>query len=266
MLINSGASNLVPGDTNGTFDVFVHDRDTATTTRVSVASDGTEANGTSDGLAISDDGRFVAFQSGATNLVPGGSGQNIYVRDRNTGTTTRISVAPGGSGPDATVDEPSISADGRFVLYRSYATNLAAGGAGTARGDGSVAECQVEHGAGVHARRLDRDLQPSGDGVEAGQRPGRDVDMAGEVHARQAVCGPPNVEPRQTDLGVGDREPAGTEGHGAVGFAAVAVDQVAVVAALARVERTVAAGVDAVVHNELPGVLSFRRRSLGSSC
>jgi len=131
VLFNSGASNLVPGDTNGTFDVFVHDRDTATTTRVSVASDGTEANGTSDGLAISDDGRFVAFQSGATNLVPGGSGQNIYVRDRNTGTTTRISVAPGGSGPDATVDEPSISADGRFVLYRSYATNLAAGGAGT---------------------------------------------------------------------------------------------------------------------------------------
>ncbi len=73
MTYGSAASNLVPGDTNGAADIFVFDRQTGTTTRVSVASDGTEGNGFSLGLdpAISADGRFVAYSSDASNLVPG---------------------------------------------------------------------------------------------------------------------------------------------------------------------------------------------------
>src|SRR5690606_34876240 len=65
----SQSSNLVSGDTNGTYDTFVHDKETKTTTRVSVASDGTQANSSSDEVSISDDGRYVAFYSYATNLV-----------------------------------------------------------------------------------------------------------------------------------------------------------------------------------------------------
>lgn len=80
----SGANTLVPGDTNGNADIFVHDRQTGQTTRVSVASDGTQENGGSEELSISADGRSVAFDSGATNLVPGdtNSSADIFVHDR----------------------------------------------------------------------------------------------------------------------------------------------------------------------------------------
>jgi Tol biopolymer transport system component len=67
----SYASNLVPGDTNDSWDVFVHDRLTGQTTRVSVASDGTQGNGSSWWPSISAEGRYVAFMSDALNLVPG---------------------------------------------------------------------------------------------------------------------------------------------------------------------------------------------------
>jgi hypothetical protein len=66
----SGANNLVPDDTNGAFDVFVHDQHKVQTNRVSVASDGTEGNGWSWFPSISADGRYVAFKSWASNLVP----------------------------------------------------------------------------------------------------------------------------------------------------------------------------------------------------
>ncbi|UCB46685.1 MAG: PD40 domain-containing protein, partial [Spirochaetota bacterium] len=65
----SAATNLVPGDTNGAEDVFIHDTQTGTTTRVSVDSEGTEGDGDSCELSISADGRYVAFESRATNLV-----------------------------------------------------------------------------------------------------------------------------------------------------------------------------------------------------
>jgi Tol biopolymer transport system component len=130
----SSASNLVAGDSNGEVDVFVHDRQTGQTTRASVASDGTQANGASSGPAISADGRLVAFSSEASNLVPHdtngrrspGRGEDVFVHDRQTGQTTRASVASGpglqqGNGPSLA---PSISADGRFVAFSSGATNL----------------------------------------------------------------------------------------------------------------------------------------------
>ncbi len=126
---DSDATDLVSGDTNGTTDVFVHDRQTGTTERVSVATGGTEANSTSDTPAISADGRFVAFRSFADNLVSGDTNADtdIFVHDRQTGTTERVSVATGGTEANSTSDTPAISADGRFVTFYSNATDLVGG-------------------------------------------------------------------------------------------------------------------------------------------
>jgi len=125
----SVASNLVAGDTNGKFDVFVHDRDTGATTRISVATDGTQANNYSFSAAISADGRYVAFTSDASNLVAGDTNDtsNVFVHDRDTGATTRISVASDGTQANNAGVGPSISADGRYVAFFSMASNLVAG-------------------------------------------------------------------------------------------------------------------------------------------
>lgn len=124
-----GASNLVPGDTNGKFDVFVHSRVTGQTTRVSVNSSGVQGDGDSGTCAISADGRYVAFESAATNLVPGdtlGFG-DVFVRDRQTGQTTRVSVDSSGVQGFADSGGSWISADGRHVGFWSKASNLVAG-------------------------------------------------------------------------------------------------------------------------------------------
>jgi Tol biopolymer transport system component len=125
----SDASNLVPGDTNGEADVFVHNRTTGTTSRVSVRSDGDQANGFSYGPSISSDGRYVAFHAFATNLVSGdtnGAG-DVFVHDRTTGTTSRVSVGSNGEQVNGNSFYPSISADGRSVAFVSYASNLVPG-------------------------------------------------------------------------------------------------------------------------------------------
>jgi Tol biopolymer transport system component len=125
----SAASNLVPGDTNGIADAFVRDLDTGITQRISVASDGTQANGPSSAEAISADGRFVAFSGDASNLVAGDSNQktDVFVRDRQTGVTERVSVASDGTEANADCWAESISADGRFVTFASDASNLVSG-------------------------------------------------------------------------------------------------------------------------------------------
>jgi PKD repeat protein len=125
----SSASNLVAGDTNGEVDVFVHDRQTGETERVSVASDGTEGNCLSDIPSISSDGRYVAFQSCASNLVPDDTNMagDVFVHDRQTGQTERVSVANDGSQANGGSGKPSISADGRYVAFVSCAPNLVAG-------------------------------------------------------------------------------------------------------------------------------------------
>ncbi len=129
----SGATNLVSGDTNDHWDVFVHDRQTGQTTRVSVASDGTEGNGFSGLPSISDDGRYVAFYSHADNLVSSdtNSKTDVFVHDRETGQTTRVSVASDGSQGASTYVwgalDPSISADGRYVAFYSFFNNLVSG-------------------------------------------------------------------------------------------------------------------------------------------
>ena len=126
----SSATDLVPDDTNGTVDVFVHDRDTGATSRASVDSSGGQANGPSGGAAISADGRFIAFSSAATNLAPGDSnGQpDVFVLDRVSGALLHASVDSAGNPANGPSGEPTLSADGRFVAFASFATNLVAGG------------------------------------------------------------------------------------------------------------------------------------------
>ncbi|WP_125730857.1 beta strand repeat-containing protein [Microcystis viridis] len=127
----SEANNLVSNDTNSADDIFVHDRQTGQTTRVSVASNGAQTDSfrDSDSPVISGDGRFVAFVSRATNLVPSdtNSADDIFVHDRQTGQTTRVSVASNGTQANGDNATPSISADGRYVVFASSATNLVAG-------------------------------------------------------------------------------------------------------------------------------------------
>jgi Tol biopolymer transport system component len=128
----SSASNLVAGDTNGTTDVFVFDTLTATTTRVSVASGGIQANGASNQCALSSDGHYVAFNSLASNLVAGDTNLRVdtFVHDLVANTTERVSVSTAGAqGNNVTLvtDTPAISADGRYVAFQSAATNLVAG-------------------------------------------------------------------------------------------------------------------------------------------
>ena len=123
---NSEATNLVDGDTNGLSDVFVHDRQIGLTERVSLDSNDAQANAGSFNPAISADGRFVAFSSSATNLVSAdtNSHSDIFVRDRQTGVTTRISVNSSGVEADRGGRDASISRDGRYVTFSSDATNL----------------------------------------------------------------------------------------------------------------------------------------------
>jgi len=124
----SSATNLVNGDTNGYDDVFLHDTQTGETTRVSVSTGGTEGNGLSHSPSISFDGRYVAFQSLATNLVANGhSGSEVFLRDTVNNTTILLSVAEDGAPGDGGSENPSISADGRYVVFQSGATNLVAG-------------------------------------------------------------------------------------------------------------------------------------------
>jgi Tol biopolymer transport system component len=126
---DSFASNLVAGDTNGERDVFVHDRQTRRTTRVSVATSGIQANGMSGDPAISRDGRYVAFLSYASNLVPGDTNNtaDVFVHDRQTRRTTRVSVGSGGAPGNGWSGRQAISSDGRYVAFQSDASNLVAG-------------------------------------------------------------------------------------------------------------------------------------------
>ncbi len=125
----SGASNLVPNDTNGAMDVFLHDRETGVTERVSVDSTGQEANGSNVHTIISADGRYVAFYSTATNLVPGDTNgtTDVFVHDRVTGITERVSVDSSGQEANGGSGGPSISSDGRYVAFGSAASNLVPG-------------------------------------------------------------------------------------------------------------------------------------------
>jgi putative cell wall-binding protein/Tol biopolymer transport system component len=125
----SDAWNLVPGDTNGAFDVFRKDTVTGQTIRVSTASNGAQAGSDGFGLAISANGRYVAFTSEVSGLVPGDTNgvTDVFVKDTQTGATTRVSTASNGGQATDWSSSPVISADGRHVALVSAATNLVPG-------------------------------------------------------------------------------------------------------------------------------------------
>lgn len=125
----SDASNLVPNDTNGINDIFVHEFPGRTTTRVSVSTGGIQANGQSFDPHVSADGRFVVFESDATNLVASDTNgvRDIFLHDRQTGTTSRVSTDSGGTQANGQSNAAFISGDGNFVIFSSDATDLVAG-------------------------------------------------------------------------------------------------------------------------------------------
>jgi len=134
----SDASNLVANDTNGNMDVFVRDMQTLTTIRASASYSGGSGNGRSSlssfvdtiGQCISADGRYIVFMSDSTNLLPEDmdiGGPNIFIRDQETNTTSLVSISPGGAQANGFSEDPAISLDGRYVAFKSAATNLVPG-------------------------------------------------------------------------------------------------------------------------------------------
>jgi Tol biopolymer transport system component len=130
------SSNMVPGDTNGLADIFVHDLVTRTTERVSLGNDGQEPNGYSSTWpgCLSDDGRYVVFTSRSRNLVEGDTNNlpDVFVRDRLLHTTRRVSVASDGRQSESgeismRARVAVISANGRYVAFHSIASDLVDG-------------------------------------------------------------------------------------------------------------------------------------------
>jgi Tol biopolymer transport system component len=121
----SSSQNLVP-EPIGNAQVFVHDRTTGTNTLVSVATDGTAAEGGASAAAISSDGRHVVFASDSPDLVPDddNTSSDVFMRDLETATTSLMSVTSAGAPADSWSTHPSVSATGRYVVFSSGATNL----------------------------------------------------------------------------------------------------------------------------------------------
>ena len=129
LVYSSHASNLVAGDSNGQTDVFLHDRKTGVTELVSVASSGGQGDGASSNASVTGDGRYVVFQSEASNLVPDDTNgaTDVFVRDREQGLTTRVSLSSTGVQATAPSMAPDVSQDGRLVAFTSKAGDLVAG-------------------------------------------------------------------------------------------------------------------------------------------
>jgi Tol biopolymer transport system component len=151
--------NLAAGDTNLAGDVFTHDLATGATARVSVSSSGAQATGWSVRPSLSDDGLLVAFESTAPDLVGGDGnvGQDVFVRDTSSGTTTRVSVGSGGSEAEPGSASPRISGDGAVVVFVSDATDLVSGDTN------GVPDVFVHDRAGVATARASRAV----DGTQA---------------------------------------------------------------------------------------------------
>lgn len=140
VVYQSRAGDLVAGDGNGVGDVFIYDHNTGSTRMVSVSSAGAIGNGESKNAVVSADGRYVVFESLATNLVTGDtSGSDVFLRDLVLGTTTLLSRNASGQLGNGASRNAAISADGRYVAFESDASNLVAGD-GNAKSDVFVYE------------------------------------------------------------------------------------------------------------------------------
>jgi hypothetical protein len=130
VVFSSLATNLITGDTNNHPDVFIHDRQSGSTSLVSASAAGTIGNHFSNRPDVSQDGRFVVFETSASNLatgiLPSGVGQQIVVKDMQTGVVKAVS-ANGGVQGNGVSDWPTISCDGSVVTYHSQASNLVIG-------------------------------------------------------------------------------------------------------------------------------------------
>ena len=135
IVFSSKAGNLVAGDGNAASDVFLYNTATQKIALASLSSTGAQANAASYRPVISAGGRFIAFTSLSTNLDAGDTNglPDVYLRDLNAGTTIRVSRPPDGSPANGWSDQASLSADGRFALFVSSATNLAPGASTSAR-------------------------------------------------------------------------------------------------------------------------------------
>ncbi len=129
VLFESGATNLIPDDTNDASDVFLRDLDAGTTRRVSVATGGGQADGASFAPSLSADGGFAVFLSRAENLVDGDTNrlQDVFVHDLNAGVTRRVNVASNGAQANRNTFAAGVSGDGRLAVFPSQATNLVEG-------------------------------------------------------------------------------------------------------------------------------------------
>jgi Tol biopolymer transport system component len=168
----SAATNLVSGDTNAKVDVFLRDRQTGTTQRVSVGAGGAQANNSSEVEGISANGRLVLFESNASNLVPGDTNSrgDVFLRDRQTGTTERVSVRQGGGQIGGVSFAAGMSADGRFIGFATKVANVVPGDTNGQndmfvldRQTGSVARVSLGQG-GAQANALSIGIGLSGDG------------------------------------------------------------------------------------------------------
>ena len=133
-LFESSASDLSVGDTNSATDIFMRDLGAGTTLLVSVSTNGLPGNGASRSAAMTPDGRYVAFVSEASNLVPGDTNRiaDVFVRDLQAAATWLVSVGARSTNPAALLpacssESPEITPDGRYVAFSSTATNLAPG-------------------------------------------------------------------------------------------------------------------------------------------
>jgi Tol biopolymer transport system component len=125
----SEADNLVPGDTNGYVDVFIRNLESGETVRASVDAGGNQVYCDSGCPSLSADGRFVSFWSGASELVPGHTPtwRSIFVRDTETGAVEIATVSSTGEPAEHVYRESSLSADGRYVVFISGASNVVPG-------------------------------------------------------------------------------------------------------------------------------------------
>jgi len=201
VVFRSNASNLVAGDTNDTGDIFLHDRLTGTTVRVSVSSSGGQANGASSGAYISADGRYVAFYSEATNLVSGDTNHknDIFVHDMLTGTTKRVSVRASSTQANSDSFLPVLSANGRYVAFFSYASNLVSGDTNK-RADVFVRDLTTKVTSRVSVTSSERQYAKSDSRYASISADGRYVAFQ---------SGPTGTTDGQTDIYVRDRK-AGT--------------------------------------------------------
>ena len=148
----SSSSILVEGDNNGADDVFAYATATGNVTRVSLASDGSEADGDSGDPAISADGGTIVFVSSATNLDAAAVGVagDLYMRETATGVTTRITGGWDDSALNGWVGEPQISADGSTIVYASLASNIVPD---DTNGTADVFEYDVDTGVTIKVSR-----------------------------------------------------------------------------------------------------------------